>query len=35
MSRYPEKRSASIPTLFAIQRRYGWCTPKASARAPP
>ncbi len=28
MSRYPEKRSASIPTLFAIQRRYGWCTPE-------
>ena len=21
-------RSASIPTLFAIQRRYGWCTPE-------
>ena len=28
MSRYPQKRSASIPTLFAIQRRYGWCTPE-------
>jgi NADH:ubiquinone oxidoreductase subunit E len=28
MSRYPEKRSASIPVLFAIQRRYGWCTPE-------
>ncbi len=28
MSRYPQKRSASIPTLFAIQRRYGWCSPE-------
>jgi len=28
MGRYPQKRSASIPTLFAIQRRYGWCTPE-------
>lgn len=28
MSRYPQKRSASIPSLFAIQRRYGWCTPE-------
>jgi len=28
MSRYPRKRSASIPTLFAIQRRYGWCSPE-------
>ena len=27
-SRYPQKRSASIPSLFAIQRRYGWCTPE-------
>ena len=28
ISRYPQKRSAAIPTLFAIQRRYGWCTPE-------
>jgi NADH:ubiquinone oxidoreductase subunit E len=28
MSRYPQTRSASIPTLFAIQRRYGWCSPE-------
>ncbi len=28
MARYPQKRSASIPVLFAIQRRYGWCTPE-------
>ena len=27
IARYPQVRSASIPTLFAIQRRYGWCTP--------
>jgi NADH:ubiquinone oxidoreductase subunit E len=28
MGRYPQVRSASIPVLFAIQRRYGWCTPE-------
>ena len=28
MARYPQKRSASIPVLFLIQRRYGWCTPE-------
>jgi NADH:ubiquinone oxidoreductase subunit E len=28
MGRYPQKRSASIPVLFAVQRRYGWCTPE-------
>jgi NADH:ubiquinone oxidoreductase subunit E len=28
MSRYPQVRSASLPVLFAIQRRYGWCTPE-------
>jgi len=28
MARYPQVRSASIPTLWAIQRRYGWCTPE-------
>lgn len=28
MARYPRVRSASIPTLWAIQRRYGWCTPE-------
>lgn len=28
MARYPEKRSASIPVLFLIQKRYGWCTPE-------
>jgi NADH:ubiquinone oxidoreductase subunit E len=28
MSRYPRKRSAAIPALWAIQRRDGWCTPE-------
>lgn len=28
MGRYPQIRSASIPVLFAIQRRYGWCDPE-------
>ena len=28
MGRYPQVRSASIPVLFAIQRRYGWCDPE-------
>jgi NADH:ubiquinone oxidoreductase subunit E len=27
MKRYPDRRSASIPALWAVQRRYGWCTP--------
>ena len=27
MALYPQKRSASIPVLFLIQKRYGWCTP--------
>ena len=28
MSKYPEIRSASFPALWAVQRRYGWCTPE-------
>src|SRR5204862_38337 len=28
MKRYPRKRSAAIPALWAVQRRYGWCTPE-------
>jgi NADH-quinone oxidoreductase subunit E len=27
MSRYPDRHSASIPALWAVQERYGWCTP--------
>ena len=33
MRRYPEKRSASIPALWAVQRRYGWCTPEGITQA--
>ena len=33
MARYPQKRSASIPALHAIQRRYGWCTPEGIEQA--
>jgi NADH:ubiquinone oxidoreductase subunit E len=33
MGRYPEKRSASIPALWAVQRRYGWCTPQGIRQA--
>ena len=33
MARYPERRSAAIPALFAVQRRYGWCTPEGVVQA--
>jgi NADH-quinone oxidoreductase subunit E len=33
MKRYPEKRSASIPALWAVQRRYGWCSPEGIREA--
>jgi NADH-quinone oxidoreductase subunit E len=33
LTRYPEKRSASIPALWAVQRRYGWCTPEGIRQA--
>jgi NADH-quinone oxidoreductase subunit E len=33
MSRYPRKRSAAIPALWAVQRRYGWCTPEGLNQA--
>jgi NADH-quinone oxidoreductase subunit E len=33
MSRYPDRRSASIPALWAVQRRYGWCTPDGIRQA--
>jgi NADH-quinone oxidoreductase subunit E len=33
MSRYPDKRSASIPALWAVQRHYGWCTPEGIRQA--
>ncbi|CAN5589330.1 hypothetical protein BH20ACT15_BH20ACT15_07050 [soil metagenome] len=33
MAKYPEKRSASIPALWAVQRRYGYCTPEGIEQA--
>ena len=33
MSRYPQLRSAAIPALWAVQRRYGWCTPDGIRQA--
>ncbi len=33
MDRYPERHSASIPALWAVQRRYGWCSPEGIRQA--
>jgi NADH:ubiquinone oxidoreductase subunit E len=33
MSRYPDRKSASIPALWAVQRLYGWCTPQGIRQA--
>jgi NADH-quinone oxidoreductase subunit E len=33
MGRYPDSKSASIPALWAVQRRYGWCTPDGIRQA--
>ena len=33
MKRYPQKRSATIPALWAVQRRYGWCSPEGIREA--
>ena len=33
MGRYPDRNSASIPALWAVQRRYGWCTPEGIREA--
>ena len=33
MGRYPQKRSAAIPALWAVQRRYGWCSPEGINQA--
>jgi NADH:ubiquinone oxidoreductase subunit E len=33
MSRHPDRRSASIPALWEVQRRYGWCTPEGIRQA--
>jgi NADH-quinone oxidoreductase subunit F len=29
MARYPDRRSAALPALFAAQRLHGWCSPQA------
>ena len=33
MGRYPDRRSAAIPALAAVQQRYGWCTPEGIEQA--
>lgn len=33
MGRYPDRRSASIPALWAVQEHYGWCTPEGIRQA--
>jgi NADH-quinone oxidoreductase subunit E len=33
MGRYPDRRSASIPALWAVQERYGWCTAEGIRQA--
>jgi NADH-quinone oxidoreductase subunit E len=33
MARYPDRRSASIPALTAVQQLYGWCTPEGIEQA--
>ena len=33
MGRYPDRKSASIPALWEVQRRYGWCTPEGIRQA--
>lgn len=33
MSRYPDRHSASIPALWAVQERYGWCSPEGIRQA--
>jgi NADH-quinone oxidoreductase subunit E len=33
MKRYPQERSAAIPALWAVQRRYGWCTAEGIEQA--
>ena len=33
MARYPDRKSASIPALWAVQELYGWCTPEGIRQA--
>jgi NADH-quinone oxidoreductase subunit E len=33
VAKYPDKRSAAIPALAAVQRWHGWCSPEAIEQA--
>jgi NADH:ubiquinone oxidoreductase subunit E len=33
IARYPDRRSAAIPALRAVQETYGWCTPEGIEQA--
>lgn len=33
MEKYPDRHSVSIPALWAVQKRYGWCTPDGIRQA--
>jgi NADH-quinone oxidoreductase subunit E len=33
MSRYPDRRSAAIPVLHAVQQIHGWCSPEGIEQA--
>jgi NADH:ubiquinone oxidoreductase subunit E len=33
MSRYPDRRSAAIPALYAVQEHHGWCSPEGIEQA--
>jgi NADH-quinone oxidoreductase subunit E len=33
MAKYPDRRSAAIPALYAVQDLYGWCTPEGIEQA--
>lgn len=33
IAKYPDKRSAAIPSLAAVQRWHGWCSPEAIEQA--
>ncbi len=33
MAKYPDRRSAAIPALAAVQRHYGWCSPEGVEQA--
>jgi NADH-quinone oxidoreductase subunit E len=33
VAKYPDRRSAAIPALAAVQRHYGWCSPEGIEQA--